>query len=361
MKSSEICFVIQGPVFRSVNPGGDLTARAIQSIRHFFPASEIVLSSWLGQEIEGLDADSIILSQDPGPIYDFNGESINFNRQVVSTVAGLKKSSKPYSVKFRGDLLFCGSSFLNNDLLLTSKSDKSFFKKKIRMTNLFVQDPSKMPFLFHLSDIVQFGETSDMINFWDNNLFQPSEFLNYSMSRKSMGDFLGASIMRMRPEQALPISFLRKIGFTLNFENPNDFEFQKFVFAERFLMENFEVIDWDRSDIIFPARMMDSFLDTLHTQRSLRTIEADVKSVASRYAIALFKKKFLFAFSKAYLFHLKKEVVFRLPASERFFSKLKSLRQIIFDTQNSASGRGRRKLDSGVESIRMLDNKDSKS
>jgi hypothetical protein len=60
INSSELSFVVQGPIYQ------DITDKVCESIREYFPECEIVLSTWEGSSIEGLKYDKVVFSKDPG-------------------------------------------------------------------------------------------------------------------------------------------------------------------------------------------------------------------------------------------------------------------------------------------------------
>lgn len=57
--TKDISVVVQGAV-------GGYTPVCLASVRKHLPESEIVLSTWKGSNVEGLDYDVLVLSDDPG-------------------------------------------------------------------------------------------------------------------------------------------------------------------------------------------------------------------------------------------------------------------------------------------------------
>lgn len=101
--SSEISVIIQGPSLHNEGNGSQLEA-CVDSIRRILPQAEIILSTWKGQSYNPDIVDYVVLSEDPGSVSNWLGQSWNFNRMVVSTRNGLEKASRPYTLKFRADL-----------------------------------------------------------------------------------------------------------------------------------------------------------------------------------------------------------------------------------------------------------------
>lgn len=127
MYPTDISVVIQGAV-------GTATQKCLTSVRRFLPEAEIVLSTWAGADTDALDFDILVQSQDPGGIrHDFaiqnvKNSSNNFNRQLLSTNAGLAKATRQYALKLRSDLMLQGTGFLTYwDLFPARNQAYSFF------------------------------------------------------------------------------------------------------------------------------------------------------------------------------------------------------------------------------------------
>ena len=287
--------------------------------------------------------DKLVLSDDPGAIIDANGELINFNRQLISTQAGLREASREYAVKFRADFLLGDGRFCSLPLQPCS----GYFESKIRMTNLFVQNPLKMPFLFHLSDLVHFGRRVDLQNFWSIPTLSREQAVNLNAASEfKKWTYAGGSIQRMRAEQALPLGFLKTQGIDLPMSHPNQFDRSRYELFEKFLLENFEITEWQQSGVIFPARMMDSFLETVMTSQDLAKITANASDSAARFKKADLRRRYLFVFNRAYLFHLKKSLVFSYPKLKSFFSSIKSVQRLFFGSSLSSAAAARKHLES---------------
>lgn len=102
IKFEEISIVVQGPVQPTI------TENALRSIREHLPGGEIILSTWEGTDCSGLEYDLLVLNQDPGVLPP---AMLNTNRQIVSTVNGLKRVTRKYAVKFRTDNFIGGGIY----------------------------------------------------------------------------------------------------------------------------------------------------------------------------------------------------------------------------------------------------------
>lgn len=172
----DFSFVVQGRV-------ESITRETIVSIKTFFPEAQIIFSTWEGEVTGSLASDKVIYNRDPGslPIMAGNVEvrQENTNRQIVSTVAGLKAVTTPYAVKVRQDLVFTNDRLLRRFQSL-QKSEKpgphSPFKSKILVSTYNTQNPkSFLGFKNQLSDWFMVGNTRDLLNYWDGPLINWSE------------------------------------------------------------------------------------------------------------------------------------------------------------------------------------------
>jgi hypothetical protein len=252
--SSQISVVIQGPLYRQLSPSRGIEA-CIGSIRAHLPQAEIVVSTWQDENCEGIAAELIVTPPDPGVLFDFNGNRHNTNRQAVSTLAGINAATRPYILKLRSDHILSGSNMAiigsyDNSVPQSSR----LLKTPITVTTLFIRNPLKVPLLFHLSDLVQFGTREDMRSFWDQELKHQDDVFAKVPYKNPIGNFVGYSAMRMTPEQCLMLGFMRKKGYSISLQHPGEISPELVKLSEKLLSENFTVLDWERCDIDFPER-----------------------------------------------------------------------------------------------------------
>ena len=159
----DMTIVVQGPIYEEV------TKICLKTIRNYMPNSKIILSTWEGSNVEGLDFDEVIFNKDPGP-----SGSDNSNRQILSTINGLKQVKTKYAMKFRTNFALTGTRFLNYYGLFNKKkkNDKTnFLKEKIFVFHTFSER-------FAVCDLISYGLTEDMISYWDIPLADESNW-NY--------------------------------------------------------------------------------------------------------------------------------------------------------------------------------------
>jgi len=251
----EISVVIQGPLHRN-HPDGDLAAICASSVRRVLPGAEIIISTWGGELVDGLDYDKLVVSKDPGPLVSSRLGISNVNRQAISTFAGLAQSTRPFVLKIRADLA------IETDAMLGIRDSSTFpaswrvCKSKITITNLFVPSEDGR-LLFHPSDIVQFGERSVLVDFWTGEYFSSNEIFGAKKLYipKMLKPFVTAvSTRKYADEQALFIRFLNRHGFDISLPRAVHTTQNLSILSWNLLVSNFSVMDWEKSGILFPDR-----------------------------------------------------------------------------------------------------------
>lgn len=162
--SCQISVVVQGPIYPNTTPA------CLKSLRKILPLCEIILSTWEGSDVNGLDYDILVLNKDPGSTRMFvhdNANKYNLNRQIVSTQGGLGKVTKKYTLKFRTDFILRSSKFLEYIDAFTDRSDNWKITAKRIVMPMGTQPYCKV---FHPTDVISFGLTSDIKNLWSCKL-----------------------------------------------------------------------------------------------------------------------------------------------------------------------------------------------
>lgn len=236
LNHQNITFVMQGPIIP------DVTLNGLLSIRQHFPTSPIVLTTWKGYDADNLVFDDLIASDDPGFFYysDRAGErQNNVNRQIVSTLAGLRRVKTAYTFKIRTDFVITGDGFLQFwDQFRAADKDYQIFREKILACSYFSRNPaSKMRFPFHPSDLAFFGRTEDLIAMFD--VPQMTEAEAYWDKKRSRFN-------RYVPEQHIFINCLRRNGKTVLCERYNDNSEHNIMETERFFASNFVFLTFEQ-------------------------------------------------------------------------------------------------------------------
>jgi WavE lipopolysaccharide synthesis/Glycosyl transferases group 1 len=159
-RAEDVSFVLQGPVERN---GRGRTADACASIRAQFPGAEIVISTWAGTDTEGLDADVVVASDDPGAV-GRNVFNPNTNRQIVSSLEGIRAASRPLIAKVRSDVLFVSDALLSHWRRWEERSDElRLVEHRVLVPNTFTRRPNHLsPYPLHPSDWSYFGAREDL-------------------------------------------------------------------------------------------------------------------------------------------------------------------------------------------------------
>jgi len=172
--SSDIDVIIQGPIFKTgARTPGNETKGVIESYRDALPNARIILSTWNGSDVNGINADEIIFSADPRTIWTQCPPAINLNRQIVSTNAGLEKSSRLYCLKTRTDLPINHDGFIElyKKWANRSRSAKQF-KDRIVVMEIFTLSSRRSNYCYQLSDLSQFGLGQDIKELWDIPIYR---------------------------------------------------------------------------------------------------------------------------------------------------------------------------------------------
>lgn len=261
IQSNEISVVIQGPLYRNSKLSIGL-AESVSSIRLWLPYSEIIVSTWDGESVDGIDdIDKVIFSQPPAPLLDINGNANYVGHQILSTKKGIVASTRKYVLKIRADHMLEGQSFLIEPLE-TKATEFTFLKRKIVVSSFFLRNPLKVPYLFHISDLVHFGLREDMLSFWNTeipnyeNLKQDTNQGHFDL----FSNYSGGTIFREVPEQTLIIDWLKRNGINIRIPYPCATSYKWFRIWELILAENFYVVDARKSQILYPNRFYSAFL-----------------------------------------------------------------------------------------------------
>ena len=245
--SSDISVVIQGPVAPN-------TSDIIQTFRRILPGAEIILSTWKGQSAAGLGPDKTIYSEDPGFLVQNRnrkdtGPYNNVNRQIVSTLAGLRAAGRPYALKTRSDVFVEKADWLEHFGRYDLKAPPTIFKGRVLVNNYCGRNPRRVPLPFFWSDWIFFGETTDLLDIFDIPLFSGQDAAWFE-SHPRRGFLYIDNLNRYVPEQWICSMFLRKHR-PLEFDCLYDATRENIELTERFLAENTVILDREQWGLRF--------------------------------------------------------------------------------------------------------------
>ncbi len=251
----QISFVVQGPVDTTISrrTGKPMTQSCLESIRQWFPGSEIVLSIWKGSDVSGLDFDQLIENDDPGAFNVMRPEALrpvynNGNRQIVSTASGLRAVSRCYAAKVRTDLVLTGNQWLGQFNGFPARSPRwRIFKERIVTASLYTRNPVRgIRKPFHPSDWLMFGLTEDMLLLWDIPLEPEPQSAHWFQSRPyPRGVDEKVDMRRYNAEQYVWKTLLSKYG-SVRFDNFADASAENIRLTRLTFANNLIILDPDQ-------------------------------------------------------------------------------------------------------------------
>lgn len=242
---SDLSIVVQGKVT-------DYTASSLKTMRSLFPRAEIILSTWENDPIEGLSFDILVQSADPGGVpYSLTGECSqinNQNRQVVSTINGLRKASRPYVIKVRTDFTVTKDTILRNFNSIFHDRDLKYaiFNSRIVTCSLcsrIFSHQTLRPTPFHPSDIFAFGERNDLLKLWESvDLASDEELGFWKCKYPNLVPYADCS-WRYPPEQFIFVKCIEKHYSKVGFDDWTDYDIKNMELSKRLIINNFIILN----------------------------------------------------------------------------------------------------------------------
>lgn len=249
LESSNISFVVQGPVIAESSSGAFATRSVLESIRKYYPVAEIILSTWKGTNVSGLTFDKVILSDDPGG-FTHNGVLINNNRLIYSTKAGIAAATRKYLVKTRTDILINDNVLLQQLANLTVLKGKyALFGHQVLSTVYYVRNPLVLNLVFHGSDIFLAGFKEDVAALFNAETQPRSFFINADESTRIVAE-----------QYFLLNAIQQKHNKKYDVKRWGHISFQLFKQSERYIFNNYKFLDLTEMGITFPERLYTAFM-----------------------------------------------------------------------------------------------------
>jgi hypothetical protein len=253
IENSDITVVIQGPVMslpdRKMDHG--ITSEAIASVRRCLPGARIILSTWQNQPTDGLDYDELLLNEDPGANrigFNVKGEPLmlNHNRQIHSSLEGLKRVKTRYAMKLRSDNFLASDAFKHLQQAFPKRaSELALMKEHVVVNNTFTRAYSKSkPAVFHMCDFFYFGLTEDVKAMWDMPFFKDYE---YDHEKKNQAQYDGFPFYKTDCTQKLLLAALKKFDKSLELNHLHHYDAKlkhqsDLLYANNFIIGEPEVI-----------------------------------------------------------------------------------------------------------------------
>ena len=298
IKSEEISVVVQGAIDKENTP------LCLKSIRKYLPYAEIILSTWEGSDVEGLEYDILLLNQDPGgyiAIYNKASSLNNFNRQLVSTCNGILKASRKYCLKVRSDIILKNSEFLQYwDNFEIRNNEYKLFSHRVLCSSIYSRENScnltgnSFPTPFHPSDFWFFGLTQDLKNYFcDCPLQTEEEASNWSFKYPNRLPY-SSMLWRFAPEQQFCVNWVKKYYSNLQFEDWSDWNIKNIELSNNILYNNFIFLEYKQSGIY-------------SIKHSWAFENSD--SIQGLITYEYFQKQYMFYCDKTYQFNKTKKII----------------------------------------------------
>lgn len=229
------------------------TLSYLKKLRQLFDRAELILSTWVGVDakiFEGV-VDKVILNDDPGaaPFYFSKEKSVlnNVNRQIVSTVSGLKASSRPLVMKVRTDFVLSNRSILEYWGKYPRRTEKySLFENRIIISSIFsclYAPKTFIPQPFFVSDFFAFGLREDLLLLYGSAPLANEEELGaWRFKFPQLVPVVGLRC-RYAPEQMIFLHAAKKKFTEIFFDDWTDICERTIVLSNHLLMNNFIFLD----------------------------------------------------------------------------------------------------------------------
>lgn len=238
----EISVVVRGLVVgnQENDEKNKFTKRSLESVRKILPGAQIILSTWKGSDVTGLDYDILVLNDEPEKIYMTTGDGfpklIAANNQIVSSINGLIVSDRKYILNMRSDIELVGTNFLFYFKKFNQNYRSGILKQRVVVLPTY--NPRKnTKILFDVCDWFFFGLKEDVQNIFSIPLMNMEKL----QGEKINGYFQISK--NFESETYIWSSFLKKYK---NIEFPN-----QSYFSEKSLSQSEE--SYARYTVMLPA------------------------------------------------------------------------------------------------------------
>ena len=273
ISSSEISVVVQGAVTGTPfnTPEKQITRNVLKSVRRHLPQAEIILSTWAGSDVTGLEFDLLVENQDPGavPYYPDRPQPHNANRLIFSTREGLKKASRPYALKLRSDLVLTSDGFLDYFGRFAARSGEwKIARERVLACTIYSRDARFVKMPFHPSDWFYFGLKEDVLVIWNVPLMPEPESTRWFETHPRPPEIRQSkTLLRFYAEQYLWLNYLRRHG-KITCEHWGDISGDNLRLTELTLANNLVLLEPEQLGISF-HRLPIAFVErvTLYTHR----------------------------------------------------------------------------------------------
>jgi hypothetical protein len=287
--ASQIGIVVQGDLRAE-------TMDCIAALRASFPGAQIVLSTFDCQTTDAQFAgvargvDEVVISPDPGAspstIYSATAPKNNVNRQIVSTMAGLRRLERPMALKVRSDAVITGRQMVDaweDQVAADGRQDR------LVVPSIYTRHPLGINgYLFHVSDWATFGTTDALIDYWSAALMPGEQAVWFHWHDHSADATATGRRFRSRytQEQWICTQYAQRHGYTVPacvYESTPEL----IASYERLLVERFLVLDTEAAGLSVPrhaaaARSLFQRIDCVSHADWLDMADAYVRNTGPR-------------------------------------------------------------------------------
>jgi hypothetical protein len=153
----------------------------------------IILSTWKDLSIEQINLIKnlkVYIIENIEPINKKNWLGGNLNAQIISTKEGIKLAKNigcDYVLKTRVDQRIYSNNIFHHLInLLEVFPVKNIYKVFLKQRIITINFDAPLFECYRISDMLQFGQSSDLLNFWDVDLFVENDLKNISLIKKNI-------------------------------------------------------------------------------------------------------------------------------------------------------------------------------
>ena len=257
--NKDISVILQG----AINP--QITPKAIKAIKTILPGAFIIVSTWKNESYDVINCDKLVISSPPSSVVVHNNlKSTNINntnRMIYGVKRAISRVPTKYVLKLRTDIILQDKSFLEYwDIYPERNKQFQLFQKRILNYYLFAPQfnycqGEKIPTLFHPSDWMFFGLTSDVKKLFNIPL-QPDPtyslwWIQHSKPEQQI-DCWPEAVFRYAPEQYLCYQAVHKQFPSITFNNYLDITREKEQLSRLIMANNFVILDYRQWHIQIP-------------------------------------------------------------------------------------------------------------
>jgi len=239
----QITFIVQGPYINSV------TSKVLNYLINKFSNSKFIFSTWKNNRIGKINLKKIkiIRNKDPGAFRYCDDPILyySYQRQVKSTLVGLKNAKTKYCIKIRSDCIISNNNFIKYFEKFKKKSKEyNILEKRVLISSNYTIDPNKIDLPFHFSDWFYFGLKKDLLKIFKQNYRKKEndDIANWYKTNKKPLKYHSNYFCKFRIEQNIIKNFLKKY-INFSFRNGYDNSEKNIILTEKILSNNFIIFD----------------------------------------------------------------------------------------------------------------------